>query len=207
MKRVLIGALLFVLYLACVIAVAFTLHFSGSKLALFCIVLGVLGGGTIVFAVWYLSRMSGESGQSGGSDSIHLNALLRDADRKLRASRIGVKSLAAAQIIYMVGEDNSAKTQTVLQSGLDAELLAGNVLRDGVVAPTQLANIWLAGTSVIVEAGGALLRQPALWQRLIKGTRPGKLRSVLLKTRQPAAARCGCVCECRTRSRSIRSRL
>jgi type VI secretion system protein ImpL len=194
MKRVLMGALLFVLYLACVIAVAFTLHFSGSKLAFFCIVLGVLGGGTIVFAVWYMSRMSGESGQSGGSDSIHLDALLRDADRKLRTSRIGVKSLAAAQIIYMVGEDNSAKTQTVLQSGLDAELLAGNLLRDGVVAPTQLANIWLAGTSVIVEAGGALLRQPALWQRLIKATRPGKLRSVFSKrASQPPRAVVVCV--------------
>jgi type VI secretion system protein ImpL len=137
MKRVLIGALIFVVYLACVIAAAFALHFSGSKFALFCIVLALLGGGTIAFAVWYMSRIGGESAESGGSDSMNLDALLRDANRKLRTSRLGVKSLAAAQIIYIVGEDNSAKTQTVLQCGLDAELLAGNLLRDGVVAPTQ----------------------------------------------------------------------
>jgi type VI secretion system protein ImpL len=194
MKRALIGVLIFVVYLACVIAAAFALHFSGTRFALFCIVLGVLGGATIAFAVWYMSRVSGDSAQAGGSDSINLDALLRDADRKLRSSRLGVKSLAAAQIIYIVGEDNSAKTQTVLQSGLDAELLAGNLFRDGVVAPTQLANIWLAGSSVIVEAGGSLLQQPALWQRLIKATRPGKLGSLFAKAAsQPPRAVVVCV--------------
>jgi type VI secretion system protein ImpL len=194
MKRVLAGSLIFVVYLACVVAAAFALHFSGSKFVFFCIVLGLLGGATIAFAVWYMSRMGSEPAGSEGSDSINLEALLRDAERKLRTSRLGVKSLAAVQIIYIVGEDNSAKTQTVLQSGLDAELLAGNLFRDGVVAPTQLANIWLAGSSVIVEAGGALLRQPALWQRLIKATRPGKLGSVFAKdSRQPPRAVVVCV--------------
>jgi type VI secretion system protein ImpL len=194
MKRVLIGVLIFVLYLACVIAAAFALHFAGTKFAFFCIVLGLLGGATIAFAIWYMSRVSGEAAQTGGSDFVNLDALLRDADRKLRTSRLGVKSLAAAQIIYIVGEDNSAKTQTVLQSGLDAELLAGNLLRDGVVAPTQLANIWLAGSSVIVEAGGSLLQQPALWQRLIKATRPGKLGSLFAKAAvQPPRAVVVCV--------------
>jgi type VI secretion system protein ImpL len=181
MKRVLIGVLIFVVYLAGVIWAAFALHFEGTRFALFCIVLGLLGAVTIAFAVWYMSRVSGGAAQAGGSDSINLDALLRDADRKLRTSRLGVKSLASAQIIYIVGEDNSAKTQTVLQSGLDAELLAGNLFRDGVVAPTQLANIWLAGSSVIVEAGGSLLQQPALWQRLIKATRPGKFGSLFAK--------------------------
>src|ERR1035441_6918642 len=131
MKRVLIGALIFVVYLACVVAAAFALPFSGSKFVFFCIVLGLLGGGTIAFAVWYMSRMDVESAQSGGSDSINLDALLRDANRKLQTSHLGIKSMAAAQIIYVVGEDNSAKTQTVLQSGLDAELLAGDLFRDG----------------------------------------------------------------------------
>jgi type VI secretion system protein ImpL len=194
MKRILIGSLIFVFWLACVIALAFALHFSAAKFALFCIVLGLLGGATIAFAIWYISRMGGDPSQTGGLDFANLDALLRDADRKLGTSRVGVKSLASAQIIYMVGEDNSAKTQTVLQSGLDAELLAGNLLRDGVVAPTQLANIWLAGSSIIVEAGGALLQQPALWQRLIKATRPSQLGSLFSKAgSQPPRAVVVCV--------------
>ena len=131
MKRVLIGALIFVVYLACVIAGGFALHLPGGRRALFCIVLGLLGAATIAFAIWYLSRLSGESPQTGGSDSMNLDALLRDADHKLRTSRLRIKSIAEAQIIYIVGEDNSAKTQTVLQSGLDVELLAGNLFRDG----------------------------------------------------------------------------
>ena len=182
MKRVLIGSCIFIVYLGCVIAAAFVLHFSGSKFALFCVVLGLLGGATIAFAIWYMSRVTSEAAPGGGGDSINLDALLRDANRKLLTSRLGIKSLAAAQVIYLVGEDNSAKTQTILQSGLDAELLAGNVFRDGMVAPTQLANIWLSGSSVIVEAGGALLQQPALWQRLMRATRPGKLGSIFAKS-------------------------
>lgn len=194
MKRILIGCLIFVVWLACVIALAFALHFSAAKFALFCIVLGLLGGATIAFAIWYMSRIGGEPAQTGGLDFANLDALLRDADRKLGTSRVGIKSLASAQIIYMIGEDNSAKTQTVLQSGLDAELLAGNLLRDGVVAPTQLANIWLAGSSIIVEAGGALLQQPALWQRLIKATRPSQLGSLFSKAgSQPPRAVVVCV--------------
>ena len=82
-----------------------------------------------------------------------------------QAGRAGVKSLASLPLIYVIGDENSAKTQTVLQSGLDPELIAGNVYRDGLVAPTQLANIWLAGNYVLVEAGGAMLRQAPLWLR------------------------------------------
>jgi type VI secretion system protein ImpL len=193
MKRILVGTIVFLVYLLCVIGAAFALHFSGTRFWLFCIVLGLLGAATIGFAVWYLSRMDSQF-TSGGSDVTNLDALLRDADSKLRNSRLGVKSLSGAQIVYVVGEDNAAKTQTVLQSGLDAELLAGNLYRDGVVAPTQLANIWLAGRSVIIEAGGALLRRPALWQRLVRATRPGRLRSLFVKrAKQPARAVVVCV--------------
>jgi type VI secretion system protein ImpL len=194
MKRILIGILIFVLYVACVIAGAFALHFSGTRLTLFCVVLGLLGGAAIVFALWYLRASTGETRETAKSDLINVNALMCDADRKLRTSRLGAKSLGSAQIIYILGEDNSAKTQTVLQSGLDVELLAGNLLRDGIVAPTQLANVWLAGSYVLVEAGGALLAQSGLWQQIIRATRPSRIGSVFSRSpRQPARAVVLCV--------------
>ena len=40
-------------------------------------------------------------------------------------------------LIYVIGDENSAKTQTVLQSGLDPELLVGNVFQDGLIVPTH----------------------------------------------------------------------
>ncbi|MGA2850182.1 MAG: ImcF-related family protein [Terracidiphilus sp.] len=197
MKRVLIGILIFVLYMALVIGGAFALHFEGTKLILFCVILGLVGALTIAFVVWYLAKASGDP--SGGSgldtpDGVNLNALLRDADAKVRqAGRAGAKSLASLPLIYVIGDENSAKTQTVLQSGLDPELIAGNIYRDGLVAPTQLANIWLAGNYLLVEAGGAMLRQLPLWLRLVRATIPARLGSVFGDSRLPARSVVVCV--------------
>ncbi|MGA3045452.1 MAG: ImcF-related family protein [Terracidiphilus sp.] len=197
MKRVLIGILVFVLYMALVIVGAIALHFEGTKLILFCVILGLLGALTIAFVVWYLHKVSGGSSGSLGPetpDAINLSTLLRDADAKVRqANRSGAKSLAALPLIYVIGDENSAKTQTVLQSGLDPELIAGNVYRDGLVVPTQLANLWLAGNYVLVEAGGALLRQGPLWLRLVRATIPARLGSVFGDSRLPARSVVVCV--------------
>ena len=198
MKRVLIGILIFLIYLALVIWGAFALHFEGTRLVLFCVILGLLGALATAFILWYLHKLDSASAQAGGPDTpdaVNLNTLLRDADARVRqAGRAGAKSLAAMPLIYVIGDENSAKTQTVLQSGLDPELLAGNVYRDGLVVPTQLANLWLAGNCVLVEAGGALLRQPPLWVRLIKATIPARLGSVFSKdSRLPARSVVVCV--------------
>ena len=198
MKRILIGILIFVLYLALVIWGAFALHFEGTKLVLFCVILGLLGALTTIFVLWYLHKLDIASGQAAGPetpDAINLATLLRDADARIhQANRAGAKSLASLPLIYVIGDENSAKTQTVLQSGLDPELIAGNVYRDGAVVPTQLANLWLAGNCVLVEAGGALLRQPPLWLRLVKATLPARLGSVFSSdSRLPARSVVVCV--------------
>ena len=198
MKRILIGILVFVLYLALVILGDFALGFNGMKFFLFWLILGLLGAAAITFVVWYLyklSRAAEQSGESDSPDAVNLNTLLRDADARIRqAGRAGIKSLASLPLIYVVGDENSAKTQTVLRSGLDPELLAGNVFQDGMVVPTQLANLWLSGNWVLVEAGGALLRQPPLWLKLVKATVPARLGSVFSKdSRLPARSVVVCV--------------
>ena len=139
MKRVLIGILIFVLYLALVIWGAFALHFEGTKLVLFCVILGLLGALTTIFVLWYLHKLDVAAGLAAGPetpDAINLSTLLREADARVhQANRAGAKSLAALPLIYVIGDENSAKTQTVLQSGLDPELIAGNVFRDGSIVP------------------------------------------------------------------------
>src|SRR5471030_2572340 len=103
MKRVLIGILIFVLYMALVVGGAFLLHFEGTKLILFCVILGLVGALTIAFVVWYLHKASGDSAGGGGLDTpdgVNLNTLLRDADAKVRqAGRAGAKSLASLPLI------------------------------------------------------------------------------------------------------------
>jgi type VI secretion system protein ImpL len=197
MKRILIGILIFLVYLTLVIVGAFALHFEGMRLVLFCGILGLLGALATVFVLWYMHSLDKASGKSAGPDTpdaINLGTLLRDADARIRqANRAGAKSLASLPLIYVIGDENSAKTQTVLQSGLDPELLAGNVYRDGIVAPTQLANVWLAGNFVLVEAGGSLLRQPPLWARLVRATMPARIGSVFGDSRLPARSVVVCV--------------
>src|SRR5579863_6782834 len=116
MKRVLIGILIFVVYMALVIFGAFAPHFEGTKLILFCVILGLLGALTIAFVIWFLHKASGSTDGGGldSPDAVNLNTLLRDADAKVRqAGRAGAKSLAALPLIYLIGDENSAKTQTV----------------------------------------------------------------------------------------------
>jgi type VI secretion system protein ImpL len=196
-KRVLVGILIFLVYIALVVFGGFALKFEGTKLILFCVILGLFGALAIGFVVWLLGKSSGGSASFAGGDTpdaINLNAVLRDADAKVRqAARAGAKSLAGLPLIYVIGDENSAKTQTVLQSGLDPELLAGNVYQDGQIVPTQLANLWLAGNYVLAEAGGALLRQPPLWLRLVRATIPARLGSVFGDSRLPARSVVVCV--------------
>ena len=193
MKRILIGVLIFLVYLALVIWGGFALHFEGTRLILFCAVLGLLGALATFFAIWYLRKLDPASAGPATPDSINLATLLRDADNRIRQSG-RAKSLAAMPLVYVIGDENSAKTQTILQSGIDPELIAGNVYQDGAVVPTQLANIWLAGNFILDEAGGALLRQPALWLKLIKATLPARLGSVFSKgSRLPARSVVLCV--------------
>jgi type VI secretion system protein ImpL len=131
MMRVLIGILIFVAFMALVIGDEFAPHFEGTKLILFCVILGFVGALTIAFVIWYMHRSSGDSSQGARLDTpdgVNLNALLRDADARVKQpGRGGAKSLASLPLIYAVGDENSTRTQTVLQFGLDPELIAGNV--------------------------------------------------------------------------------
>ncbi len=196
-KRTLIGIVCFAAYLVLIALLALGLHFTGARLVLFCAILGALGLLALVATLWYINRVNAGGGGAADSspDIIHLRALMRDADRRIhQAGRPGVKSLSALPLLYVIGDQNSAKTQTVLRSGLDPELLAGAVYQDQQVAATQLVNLWLAGNWAIAESGGAMLQQQPLWMQFIKGTRPARLGSVFSKnSRLPARIALVCV--------------
>ncbi len=109
------------------------------------------------------------------SSDHEIDSLVREAQTRLASSKLaqGAK-LSTLPLVFVIGETGSTKTSTILHSGLDPELLAGNVYQDNAVAPTRVANFWFARGMVFVEAGGALLSDPKRWARLLYHLEPAR---------------------------------
>ena len=184
-KSTWIAAILFALYLVLVVVAARALHFEAARQAIFCAALALIGALGLVVSLIY-KRDVIDVPAVHQSDTSSLDALVRSAETHLKASLSNSGAPAPTALLYVLGDENSAKTQIVLQSGLDAEHLAGTVYSDNVLAPTPLANIWYSASTIVVEAGGALLRQPGLWQQLVRLTQPGKLGTADTGDAQPS---------------------
>jgi type VI secretion system protein ImpL len=116
----------------------------------------------------------GAAPAAGGGDA---DPLIREASTRLTQSKAGA-GIANLPMIFVVGDKGTAKTSTILNSGLDPELLAGQVYQDNAVAPTRAANIFFARGTVFVEAGGALMANPQSWTALVKKLQPSRLKSM-----------------------------
>jgi len=104
-------------------------------------VLALLGliGATV--ALWYqykIRKAKMPSGQEESQDSStdDLDALVREAMRRLKQSTLGRGTdLSGLPIVFVVGDSGATKTTVVIHSALDPELLAGQVYRDNEVLP------------------------------------------------------------------------
>ena len=115
----------------------------------------------------------------GGAASQDVDILIREASQRVAAARLAAGAkLSSLPTVFLLGETGAGKTSTMDQSGLDAELLAGQVYQENSIVPTRVANIWFARKTVFVEAGGPLMDDPASWVRLIKHFLPGSIGSV-----------------------------
>ena len=117
--------------------------------------------------------------------------LLEDANRKLRASQQGPKSLDALPLIYILGDSGSAKTTLVQRSGLDPELVAGAVPQSGESVPTAVLNLWFTRQAALLEVGDSIRQSTGLLSRLVARTRAKAYRSAF---GTGAAARGAVVC-------------
>jgi type VI secretion system protein ImpL len=126
---------------------------------------------------------------SSGAASQDIDVLIREANAKVAAARLGAGAkLSALPAVFLLGETAAGKTSVMDQSGLDAELLAGQVFQENSIVPTRAANLWFARKTVFVEAGGPLMDDPASWARLIKHFLPGGLASLFGGSKAPRAA-------------------
>jgi type VI secretion system protein ImpL len=130
-----------------------------------------------------------------------LDTLRREALARLNTSpnlsKVGGQAFAGRSILLVLGPSNSGKTQTLMNSGLDPQLLAGQVRGESTVVPTRVANFWLAQDKIFVELSGRLydsdqerwigllkvlsgeLHRP-LWNRLWRDEQKVQLRGVVL---------------------------
>jgi type VI secretion system protein ImpL len=154
--------------------------------------LGLIAAGSFL---WFYRRSKQAEGNANaatpGSDEIDL--LVHEAVKRLRNSSLGSSaSLGKLPLVFLFGESGSIKTSTIVNSGLDPELLAGHAYQDKQVVPTRTANLWYTREAVFVDAGGELVSQPGRWARLVRLVRPGRLSSSMGKGQQ--APRAAIVC-------------
>ena len=67
----------------------------------------------------------------------------------------------------------------MVRSGLEPELLAGQVYEENNIVPTPLGNVWFARGTVFVEAAKKLLTDAGQWTSLIDYLQPPKLASLM----------------------------
>ena len=119
-----------------------------------------------------------------------IDRLVHEAEKKVAGSRLGKGAkLSGLPAIFVLGDTGSGKTSTVLNSGLDPELLAGQIYQEGNVVPTAAVNLWFARKSVFVEAAGKIAADPKPWTRLLHRLSPSPFQSIFgTNTQAPRAA-------------------
>ena len=118
-----------------------------------------------------------------------IDLLVNEAAERLRSARLhGGSSIGSLPVFFLLGDNGSAKTSTLTNSGLDPELLAGQVLSDSQIVSTRLANLWVARRNIWVEAGGAFTGDAQAWQHLVRRLEAGKIAAVFGGKRQAPRA-------------------
>lgn len=174
------------------------LHLQGSSLWILrggLALLGILAAGTFF---WFYRKAQSESNENGeetdaaagaGDDTQDVDVLVQDAVRRLRGSSLGHgASLGKLPLVFLVGESGSAKTNTIVNSALDPELLSGQVYQDNQILPTRITNFWYTRQAVFADVAGGVLHDSKKWARLVRLLRPGRVSTALQRGQQAPRA-------------------
>src|SRR5579859_14618 len=166
-------------------------HAQGASLLLLRVLISLAGAAAAAAIATFQYRSGKDKGEATASakDSTDFDLAWRDAARKLGTSQQGgPKTLDRLPLLYVLGDANSAKTATVLQSGLNPELLAGQVYRSGDIIPTPSLNLWYTASGVVVEVGESVRNDASLLGKLVRRTRAKVYRAALGSGAAPRAA-------------------
>src|SRR5580700_1183259 len=144
------------------------------------IVIGVVVLALIVLTIVYFIQqrkkkraLAAESGEQAAPGDDEISQLIQEAENKLTAAKLeqGAR-IGMLPVFVLLGDQGCAKTSVMLHSGLDPELLAGQVYQQGNVASTRTANLWYSRRSIFLEAAGALLADASKWKKLVHKLQP-----------------------------------
>lgn len=151
--------------------------------------LSLLGLATAGLLFGYLAPRLRRKAAAAPPPDEEMENLLTSAQSRLAASGLkGGAKLSKLPLVLVLGPNGSTKTSTIVNSGLEPELLAGEVHRGDLVAPTEAVNVWYAQGTVFLEAGGRLLGDASRWSRLVRRIQPGRLGAALARGRQAPRA-------------------
>ena len=159
--------------------------FLGTWLHLHSSSLWILRGGLALlglagFIGYLLLTSRSDSGPMAGAHGNELDLLLREADARLQSSSLGrAATIAGLPAIFLLGDSGTAKTSTVLHSGLEPELLAGQAYQGDAIAPTRSLNLWFARQWLLVDPAGGLLSDHESRRSLIRRLAPLKFGKVI----------------------------
>lgn len=158
------------------------------------IVVSIMGLGQYWLQKRSQRKPAGEGQAAGAAPDQDINFFIKAAEQRLASSPLGAEAkLSTLPVVFLLGASGSAKTSTLVHSGIEPDLLAGQVYQDSLIIPTGSVNLWLAQRSVFVEAGGKLLGDRESWIHLIKKTQPPKLRSLFSRGKQAPRAAVACI--------------
>src|SRR5579883_1642475 len=119
------------------LAATLALHFEGNKLLIVMTLLTCIGLAAALVWIWVKTKFqfnkdaaasgdsAGGSSDGGGSEA---ELLVRDAEARLAASQVAQgANIGNLPLFFVVGDQGATKTSVMLHSGLEPELLAGQV--------------------------------------------------------------------------------
>src|SRR5258707_8869152 len=153
---------------------ALWLNLQGTNLWVFRLCMFLVLALAVGAIVWWLhnrqeAKPAGEMSSSaegtpsaGVTEDILL--ILREAEARVASSTQLPRGtrLSSLPVIFLLGDSAAGKTCVATQSGLEPELLSGQVYQEGNIAPTRLANLWFARKAGFCHMGGIKLGEPNL---------------------------------------------
>jgi len=144
-------------------------------------ILWLLGIGAALL-IWFWLAPKAVAPQQGEDE---IDVLVSAARTRLASARgRSAASFRNMPVIIVTGPAGSAKTTIVTRSGMDPELLAGEVVRGDAVVPTAAVNVWYAQNNLVVEVGGKVAGDADRWKRMIRHVQPNRLAAAFTRKRQ-----------------------
>jgi type VI secretion system protein ImpL len=120
--------------------------------------------------VWYFLSKAERAARPGETGlRSEMEFLVAEANRRLAGSPVRNRPGRASvlPLVLFVGDPGAGKTTAIVNSGLTPELIAGGVFEDGAVVSTRVANLWLGGQAILMEAGAGVLSDTAALSRTL----------------------------------------